>query len=91
MPLAEHPVEPVHGIVLVDHTDAAGPQHARDFAQQRELILGMSYDDPAVRPLLDLEGLKEWRPGRLSGYAQLNRAVDRFGTLEPWLAGMRAG
>ena len=24
----------------------------------------MSYDDPDVRPLLDLEGLKEWRPGR---------------------------
>ena len=29
-----------------------------------ELLLGMSYDDPAVRPLLELEGLKEWRPGR---------------------------
>jgi ABC-type phosphate/phosphonate transport system substrate-binding protein len=27
----------------------------------RELLLGMSYADPAVRPLLDLEGLKQWR------------------------------
>ena len=31
----------------------------------------MSYDDPEVRPLLDLEGLKEWVPGRVEGYAQL--------------------
>ena len=38
----------------------------------RELLLGMSYDDPAVRPLLDLEGLKEWRPGRTAGYALLD-------------------
>ena len=29
----------------------------------------MSFDDPAVRPLLELEGLREWRPGRTSGYA----------------------
>ena len=40
-----------------------------------ELLLGMSYDDPAVRPLLDLEGLKEWRPGRTSGYRLLEAAV----------------
>ena len=32
-----------------------------------------------LRPLLDLEGLKAWRPGRTSGYALLERAVDRFG------------
>ncbi|MCU1498296.1 MAG: hypothetical protein JWM47_2249, partial [Acidimicrobiales bacterium] len=39
----------------------------------RSLLLSMSYDDPEVRPLLDLEGLKAWRPGRTSGYAQLER------------------
>jgi phosphonate transport system substrate-binding protein len=44
-----------------------------------ELLLGMSYDDPAVRPLLDMEGLKAWRDGRTSGYAQLERAVDEVG------------
>lgn len=44
-----------------------------------ELLLGMSYDDPEVRPLLDLEGLKEWRVGRTSGYAQLERAVEEVG------------
>jgi ABC-type phosphate/phosphonate transport system substrate-binding protein len=41
-----------------------------------ELLLSMSYDDPQVRPLLQLEGLSEWRPGRVSGYAQLEAAVD---------------
>jgi ABC-type phosphate/phosphonate transport system substrate-binding protein len=42
------------------------------------LLLGMDYADPSVRPLLDLEGLTRWLPGRLSGYAQLESAVDRF-------------
>ena len=41
----------------------------------RDGLLAMSYDDPAVRPLLDLEGLKAWLPGRTTGYAQLERAV----------------
>jgi ABC-type phosphate/phosphonate transport system substrate-binding protein len=45
----------------------------------RELLLGMSYDDPEVRPLLDLEGLKAWREGRLEGYEALERAVDEAG------------
>ena len=45
----------------------------------RSLLLSMSYDDPSVRPLLDLEGLKAWREGRTSGYAQLERAVEEVG------------
>ena len=36
----------------------------------------MSYSDPEARPLLDLEGLKEWRPGRVSGYGPLAEAAD---------------
>ena len=52
----------------------------------RELLLAMSYDDPEVRPLLDMEGLKVWQPGRTSGYALLERACDRFGTIDGWLA-----
>jgi ABC-type phosphate/phosphonate transport system substrate-binding protein len=43
-----------------------------------ELLLSMSFDDPTVRPLLELEGLRQWRPGRTSGYEQLEAAVDRF-------------
>jgi ABC-type phosphate/phosphonate transport system substrate-binding protein len=60
-------------------------------ARFHELLLSMSYDDAEVRPLLDLEGLKAWRPGRVEGFAQLERAVDRFDTLGPWLAAMRFG
>ena len=55
-------------------------------ARFRELLLGMSYDDAQVRPLLDLEGLKLWKDGRTLGYELLNRAVDTFGTLDAWLA-----
>jgi ABC-type phosphate/phosphonate transport system substrate-binding protein len=51
----------------------------------RDLLLGMSYEDPAVRPLLDMEGLKRWLPGRTRGYAQLGRAVDRFRYLDAWI------
>jgi len=40
------------------------------------LLMGMAWDDPEVRPLLELEGLKVWREGRTSGYALLERAVD---------------
>jgi ABC-type phosphate/phosphonate transport system substrate-binding protein len=43
------------------------------------LLLGMDYADPDVRPLLDLEGLTRWLPGRLSGYEQLEAAVDSAG------------
>jgi phosphonate transport system substrate-binding protein len=48
-------------------------------AQFGDLLLGMSYADPIVRPLLDLEGLKAWCPGRTSGYAPLEGAVDVAG------------
>jgi phosphonate transport system substrate-binding protein len=45
----------------------------------RELLLAMSYDDASVRPLLDLEGLKLWCPGRTTGYAALHTAVEETG------------
>ena len=50
--------------------------HEATVARFVELLLGMSWDDPEVRPLLELEGLKVWREGRSSGYALLERAVD---------------
>jgi len=40
------------------------------------LLLAMRWDDPQVRPLLELEGLRAWKVGRTSGYALLERAVD---------------
>lgn len=51
---------------------AAGPR----IEQLHRLLMAMSYADASVRPLLDLEGLKAWKEGRTSGYAQLEKAVD---------------
>jgi ABC-type phosphate/phosphonate transport system substrate-binding protein len=56
--------------------DTAPPELADRFTS---LLLAMSYDDPDVRPLLDLEGLRVWRKGRTIGYAQLDAAVDATG------------
>jgi phosphonate transport system substrate-binding protein len=64
-----------------DHcTMTAGPTADAALVDKfRGLLLGMSYADPRLRPLLDLEGLKEWRPARLAGYQQLERAVEECG------------
>lgn len=55
-------------------------------ARFRELLLGMSYQDPDVRRLLDLEGLKQWLPGRTEGYLPLSQAVERTGYLDQFAA-----
>lgn len=47
------------------------------------LLLGMSYADDTARPLLDLEGLKQWLPGRTDRYAALDRAVTDTGFYQP--------
>lgn len=52
---------------------------AEPVARFTELLLGMRWDDPVVRPLLELEGLRQWRVGRTVGYAALARAVDDEG------------
>jgi len=64
-----------------DHcTMTAGPSADPALtARLAELLLGMDYGDADLRPLLDLEGLKQWLPPRLSGYEQLERAVDEAG------------
>lgn len=55
-------------------------------AQFCTLLMSMSYDDPQVRSLLDLEGLKQWRPGRTEKYALLARAANRFKTIDAFVA-----
>lgn len=55
-------------------------ERARAFG---DLLLSMSYADPAVRRLFDLEGLTAWRPGRTSGYTSLEQAVDEDGFYNP--------
>jgi phosphonate transport system substrate-binding protein len=43
-----------------------------------DALLGMSFRNPEVRTLMELEGLKQWLPARTSGYAQLEKAVEHF-------------
>ena len=57
-------------------TDAAPATLIERF---RQLLLSMSPDDPEVRPLLELEGLRAWLPGRTGGYPALEAAVDQAG------------
>jgi phosphonate transport system substrate-binding protein len=44
-------------------------------AHFQSLLIDMSYEDPEVRPLCDLEGLQAWYPGRVDGYQALEAAV----------------
>ncbi|HET9533677.1 MAG TPA: phosphate/phosphite/phosphonate ABC transporter substrate-binding protein [Blastocatellia bacterium] len=64
-----------------DHCNfTAGPSAPRAAVERfRELLLGMDYEDPEVRLLMDLEGLKAWRDGRTEGYRALDAAVDESG------------
>jgi ABC-type phosphate/phosphonate transport system substrate-binding protein len=66
---------------LYDHCNmtVAGSAPEGLIEQFSSLLLGMDYGDAEVRPLLDLEGLKQWRPGRLDGYGPLEHAVDDLG------------
>ena len=43
------------------------------------VLFRMSYDHPAHREMMDMEGLKAWLPGRTSGYADLAAAVEEQG------------
>jgi ABC-type phosphate/phosphonate transport system substrate-binding protein len=45
-------------------------------------LLAMSYDDPDLRSVMDLEGVKRWLPGDKSGYADLREAMREQGYLE---------
>lgn len=49
----------------------------------RTLLLGQRWEDPEVRPLLELEGLRAWRAGRATGFAQLQDAVDSLALAAP--------
>lgn len=64
-----------------DHCNMTVTDTASGAAQARfgELLLAMDYGDADVRPLLDLEGLKQWKPGRTEAYSALESAVDEFG------------
>ncbi|MES1248506.1 MAG: PhnD/SsuA/transferrin family substrate-binding protein [Actinomycetota bacterium] len=46
-----------------------------DGAAWSEALLAMSYDDPTLRPAMDLEGVKRWLPADKTGYATLAKAM----------------
>jgi phosphonate transport system substrate-binding protein len=48
-------------------------------ARFRDLLFSMSYDDPKVRSLMDMEGLKSWKEGRTEGYGPLEAALRGSG------------
>lgn len=64
-----------------DHCNfTVGPEAPAALVERfHELLLGMSFDDPQVRPLMELEGLTSWRDGRIEGYRDLDTAVDQAG------------
>ena len=47
-----------------------------------DTLFRMSYDNPAHREMMDLEGLRAWLPGRTSGYDVLTEAVRDQGFFE---------
>jgi len=78
--LAPHATRVIAQTAVYDHCNMSvvgpdTPQLDRFVAA----LLAMDYADAAVRPLLDLEGLTRWLPGRLSGYQPLEAAVDAQG------------
>lgn len=44
-----------------------------------QALLAMSYDDPGMRPSMDLEGVKRWLPGDRAGYVSLAAAMEHAG------------
>jgi hypothetical protein len=65
-----------------DHCNFTVSPHAFGQARMKlvqqfvEILLKMKWEDSKVRPLLELEGLKAWLPGRVNGYRLLTDAVD---------------
>jgi ABC-type phosphate/phosphonate transport system substrate-binding protein len=64
-----------------DHCNmTVAPEAPADLVERfTALLFAMDYGDAEVRPLLDLEGLTRWLPGRVEGYTLLERAVDAGG------------
>lgn len=64
-----------------DHCNFVSGPHASDELLDRftELVLEMRWEDPQVRPLMELEGLREWMPGRFDSKGVLERAVAEQG------------
>jgi ABC-type phosphate/phosphonate transport system substrate-binding protein len=54
------------------------PELAPDRAQPWvDRLLAMDWDDPAHRPILEMEGLRQWVPPQLEGYTSLFEAIQQ--------------
>ncbi|HYM00076.1 MAG TPA: PhnD/SsuA/transferrin family substrate-binding protein, partial [Blastocatellia bacterium] len=54
------------------------PELGSDKVEQfRRALYAMSWDDPAHRRILELEGLKQWMPPREDGYDSLRTALSQ--------------
>ncbi len=42
-----------------------------------DVLFSMSYDNPKHREMMDMEGLTQWRTGRVSGFGPLSEAVEK--------------
>jgi phosphonate transport system substrate-binding protein len=62
-------------LTVLDNAPAAPVEKLHD------LLMEMDYNDPELRAIFDLEGLRAWKPGRTSGYVQLAQAVDTLRAL----------
>lgn len=63
---------------LYDHCNfTTSPDAPKELISKfSELIFAMKWEDEKVRPLLELEGLQKWLPGRVSHYELLDEATD---------------
>jgi ABC-type phosphate/phosphonate transport system substrate-binding protein len=43
-----------------------------------EVLFSMSYENPKHKEMMDMEGLKEWLPGRTSGFSLLSDAISNM-------------
>jgi len=46
-----------------------------------QALLAMDYDDPSLRPAMELEGVRRWHPGDRDGYASLTEAMRELAML----------
>jgi phosphonate transport system substrate-binding protein len=63
-----------------DHCNFTAAPDLPETLRQRftQALLQMSVEDPDVRTCMEMEGVKEWLPGRTTEYRQLEEAVERF-------------
>ena len=61
---------------MFDALDVLDASSVRAF---QDALFGMSWEEPAHRRLLELEGLKQWLPPRETGYESLRAALDESG------------